>query len=430
MINVKPVRAPGEQRSIRQPTKSTAHLMEDFCYSYTRQLLAFCIATFVDFRKVKKIKGGIDMNQIRTSNTIVPRQYDVFAGMDVDSKKIVVTFLDHDNKMKSMCIPSDADNLKNYVNTHYAGRRIVFGYEVGPTGFGLYDALTNAGYDCIVAPPANIPKKANERVKTNRLDSIKISENLRGGQLEGINVPTMPYRHLRHLTQLCDTFVDQLKDTKNRIKSLLSYEGIRIPEALNSSWSQKFIRYLQQLPCTEPVRFKLSRLIVNIEFFKSNILDTLRATRAFCKTEPELSHNIEYISSIPGIGFITASQFLARVGDWRFLTHAEQIGAFLGLVPSENSTGDTANRGTITHLGNKRLRSKLIQCAWVAIRIDPQLHEFYQRIYRRNNIKYASKKAIVAVARKLTTRVYAVLTQQRKYHMNYVHKVPKQSTVS
>lgn len=367
------------------------------------------------------------MNQIRTSNTIVPRQYDVFAGMDVDSKRIAVTFLDHDDKMKSMCIPSDADNLKNYVNTHYVGQRVVFAYEVGPTGFGLYDALTNAGYHCIVAPAANIPKKANERVKTNRLDSIKISENLRGGQLEGINVPTMAYRHLRHLTQLCDTFVDQLKATKTRIRALLLYESIQIPEELDSSsWSQRFIEYLRQLPCSEPVRFKLSRLIVSIQFYKSNIMDTLKAIRAFCKTESELSHNIEYITSIPGIGFITASQFLARIGDWRFLTHVEQIGAFLGLVPSERSTGDTENRGNITHLGNKRLRSKLIQCAWIAIRIDPQLHEFYKRIYQRNHIKYASKKAIVAVARKLTTRVYAVLTQQRKYQMNYTHKVPKQ----
>jgi transposase len=371
------------------------------------------------------------MNQIRPSNTIVPREYDIFAGMDVDSKKIAVTFLEHDDKMKSMCIPSDAANLKNYINTDYAGQRVVFGYEVGPTGFGLYDALTNAGYDCIVAPPANIPKKANERVKTNRLDSKKISENLRGGQLEGINVPTMAYRHLRHLTQLCDTFVAQLKATKLRIRSLLLYEGIQIPEELGlSSWSQKFIKYLQQLSCSEPVRFKLGRLIVSVEFFKSNIKDTLKAIRAFCKTEPEIDRNIGYIASIPGIGFITASQFIARVGNWRYLTHVEQIGAFLGLVPSEHSTGDTENRGNITHLGNERLRNRLIQCAWVAIRIDPELHEFYQRVFKRNNIQHASKKAIVAVARKLTTRVYAVLTQQRNYQMNYTHKLHKEYIVS
>jgi transposase len=384
-----------------------------------------CIATFVDYKEVKN-KGGIDMKQIQTSSTVSPRQYDIFAGMDVDSKSIAITFSDHMNKMKSIRIPSDGDNLKNYVAARYAGQRVVFGYEVGPTGFGLYDALTNAGYHCIVAPAANIPKKANERVKTNRLDSKKISENLRSGQLTGINVPTMRYRHLRHLTQLCDTFIAQLQATKNRIRALLVYEGIRIYEAsVSASWSTKFIERLRQIPCSEPVRFKLDRLIDSLYFYQSNIKDTVKTIRTFCKTDPELNRNIGYISSTPGIGFITASQFLARIGDWRFLTRVDQIGSFLGLVPSEHSTGDTENRGNITRLGNKRLRSKLIQCAWVAIRIDPGLREFYQRIRRRNHIKYASKKAIVAVARKLTTRIYAVLTQQRMYRMNYTHKVPE-----
>lgn len=372
------------------------------------------------------------MNQDRTSNKIIPRHYDVFAGMDVDKKTIVATFLDHGEKMKSIRIPCDTENLMNYVNKHYAGQRVAFGYEVGPTGFGLYDALTKEGYHCIVAPAANIPKGANERVKTNRLDSKKISENLRGGQLQGIHVPTTPYRHLRHLTQLCDTFTAQLKATKSRIRALLLFEGIHVPEDSNSSpWSQKFIEHLQQIPCSEPVRFKLHRLIVSIQFFKSNIIETLKAIRTFCKTDPELTRNIEYIKSIPGIGLITANQFLARIGNWRYLTRHEQIGAFLGLVPSENSTGEDEKRGNITHLGNKRLRNKLIQCAWVAIRIDPELHEFYQRIFKRNHIKYASKKAIVAVARKLTTRVYAVLTQQRNYQIKYAHKPRKEhNTVS
>jgi len=80
--------------------------------------------------------------------------------------------------------------------------------------------------------------------------------------------------------------------------------------------------------------------------------------------------------SIPGIGWIVASQLLARIGDWREIDNVRQLGSFLGLVPTENSTGDNVDRGSITGLGDGRLRSKLIQAAWSAIRQDAELREF------------------------------------------------------
>ena len=110
-----------------------------------------------------------------------------------------------------------------------------------------------------------------------------------------------------------------------------------------------------------------------------------------------------------------ATHALARLGDWRQIKNVRQIAGFLGLVSSEHSTGDKENRGEITRTGDSRLRNKLIQCAWVAIRKDPELRAFYRRIYERHPKKVAARKAIVAVARKLTTRMYAVLKQQRPF---------------
>ena len=347
-----------------------------------------------------------------------PSDYDIFSGLDVDKKSIAATFTSHEGLLKSVKMPYKAEDLINHIRNHYQGQRVLFAYEAGPTGFGLYDKLKEQGYECLVVSAANIPTAPGQRVKTNRLDSKKISENLRGGQLRSINIPSESYRELRHLVQMRDTFVSQQSATKCRIKSLLLYEGIPFPESGSSvEWTRAVIERLKAIRCSEAVRFKLGRLLVSLEFFHSNILETTGAIRAFCKQDNELQRNIGYLKSISGIGQATAYQLLARIGDWRNLKHSRvnQLGSFLGLVPRENSTGDDVNRGTITLTGDSRLRNKLIQCAWAAIRKDPELKEFYDRIYKQHNKTCAARKAIVAVARKLTTRIHAVLTQQRNY---------------
>ena len=117
------------------------------------------------------------------------------------------------------------------------------------------------------------------------------------------------------------------------------------------------------------------------------------------------------------MGTITATHAVARLGDWRLIKNDRQIAGFLGLASSEHSTGDKENRGEITRIGDQRLRNKLVQCAWTAIRKDPELRAFYRRIYARHPKKLAARKAIVAVARKLTTRIYAVLKNQRPYEI-------------
>jgi transposase len=119
--------------------------------------------------------------------------------------------------------------------------------------------------------------------------------------------------------------------------------------------------------------------------------------------------------TVPGIGWIVASQLLARLGDWREIQHGRQVAGFLGVVPAEHSTGETITRGAITHTGDGRLRSKLIQAAWVAIRQDGDLREFYRAVCRSHPRDRAARIALVAVARKLSVRVAAVLKQQRPY---------------
>lgn len=360
------------------------------------------------------------------SQTFIPRDYDVFSGLDVDKRSMSVTFTDHQGFVKSVRMPYSAEHLVNHVGKHFAGKKVAFAYEAGPTGYGLYDGIVAQGYPCLIAAPSMIPKAPGQRVKTNRLDSRGLSESLRGGQLKSIHVPSGVYRDLRHLTQLRDVLVSEMVGMKQRIKSLLLMEGIEFPPApAGSQWSFVVKDKLRKLSCSGTVRFKLDQLLDSLEFNEKRVLKTTREIRRFVHQDPELSQCIKYLMTIPGIGWIVASQLLARIGDWRQLTNVRQLAGFLGLVPTEHSTGERTERGSITHTGDGRLRSKLIQASWSAIRQDGELREFYRTVGGKHPRAIASRVAIVAVARKLSVRISVVLMKQRPYVVREkVHSAP------
>jgi transposase len=360
------------------------------------------------------------------SQTFIPRDYDVFSGLDVDKRSISVTFTDHNGFLKSLRMPYSAEHLLNHVRKHFPNQKVAFVYEAGPTGYGLYDGIVAQSYPCLIAAPSMIPKAPGQRVKTNRLDSRSLSESLRGGQLKSIHVPSVVYRELRHLTQLRDVLVSELVGMKQRIKSLLLFEGIEFPPAPpGSQWSFLVKDKLRKLACSGTVRFKLDQLLDSLEFNEKQVLKAIREIRRYCQNDPELSQCMKYLMTLPGIGWITASQLLARIGDWRELNNIRQLGGFLGLVPTEHSTGERTDRGSITRTGDERLRSKVIQASWSAIRQDGELREFFRTVYRKHPREIASRVAIVAVARKLSVRIAVVLMKQRPYEVREkVHSAP------
>ena len=250
----------------------------------------------------------------------------------------------------------------------------------------------------MVAAPAMIPKVPGQRVKTNRLDSYRLSEHLRGGQLKSIHVPTESYRQLRQLVQLRDTFVQDAVAMKLRVKALLLFEGLEFPQApAGSQWSLIVREKLKKLSCSAVVRFKLDQLMESMESTEKRVVKTTKEIRRFYRQDPELCGAMVLLKSIPGIGEIVASHLLARIGDPQQMTNVRQLAGFFGLV--SKSTGDRVVRGCITRSGDGRLRSKLIQASWSAIRQDPELREFYRSVYQRHPRDRAGRKAIVAVAR-------------------------------
>ncbi len=127
-------------------------------------------------------------------NEFVRQDYDVFAGLDVEQRSISVTFSNHQGFIRSLHMPQSAEHLIKHVRKHFGDQKVAFAYEAGPTGYGLYDGIVAQGYRCLIAAPAMIPRAPGQRVKTNRLDGVSLSENLRGVQLKSIHVPTPIYR--------------------------------------------------------------------------------------------------------------------------------------------------------------------------------------------------------------------------------------------
>ena len=351
--------------------------------------------------------------------TYLPQAYDVFIGIDVDKKSFSFTVQDHNNTMnRSKKIPSNPEQLYNYIGNNFSNKRVLCAYEAGPTGYHLYDYLTEKNQPCVMVSPTSIPKASNERVKTNRLDSERIVRYLKTGELKPIRIPTEPYRELRELIGIRDNYSRQGTVAKQRIKALILFEHLYNDATDDSkNWPNIYIERIKRIPCDGAVRYKLDLLLGDLSYARSQMLKVLKELKLFCDNHPDIDRYRGYLQSIPGIGMVTALTILARIGDPSGLQDIREIAAFAGLVPKEKSTGDTINRGSITHAGNASLRSLLVEASWVAIRRDKELDQFYHRIKSRNHPRVASRKAIVAVARKLTQRIYKVLKEQRMYEV-------------
>ncbi len=346
-----------------------------------------------------------------------PNNYDIYIGLDVDKRSYAFTVKDHNTMMRSKKIPSNPEHFYNYLDNNYKGKRVICAYEAGPTGFKLYDYLNTKNIPCLVVHPLSTPKAPNERVKNNRIDSAKLTQHLKSGNLRSIRVPQDEYRQLRNLIKIRENYAHLRKASKQRIKALLLSAGLdlHIKEDDYSRWSGKYINELKKIPCTGDSKQSLDMLLADLQYARKQTSIILKELKAFFKNNPTIDQYRLYLQSIPGIGFIVASTTLGKIGDPENLKNPREIGAFVGLVPTERSTGDDINKGSITHLGNKTFRFLLIEAAWVAIRKDIRLDQFYHRIKRRHHPKIASKKAITAVARKLTMIMYRVLKDKRMY---------------
>jgi len=216
-----------------------------------------------------------------------------------------------------------------------------------------------------MVPPQSVPKASNDRTKNNRLDSDRISQHLKNGDMESIRIPDYDYRELRQLLRSREEYVDLRKVSKQRIKSLLLFAYLHtLLKDTTQYWSYAHIKRIKELPYSPATRKRLDLLLNDLDYSRNQTVIIIKELKSFSDQNASLKRNIHYLRSVPGIGFITAITILASIGDPQRLRNPRELSAFVGLVPSEYSTGERITRGRITHLGSSVLRSLLIEAAW------------------------------------------------------------------
>jgi transposase len=285
------------------------------------------------------------------------------------------------------------------------------------------------GIECMVVAPSLIPKKPGVRVKTDRKDALMLVRLLRSGDLEPVWVPDASHEALRDLSRAVEAAQGDLMRARHRIRKLLLRQGIRKPEGM-SSWTYRHREWLHTVKLPQA-----NQQIVLREMLLT--LDQTKERRQ--RLEAELKQAVEYSPLIElvqawqcmrGIKTISATRLAAELGDIRRFTTPRQLMSYVGLVPSERSSGSREWRGSVTKTGNAHVRHVLVQAAWhsrhapslsaemrrrqrgqpesvkaIAWKAQDRLHRRYRRLVGRGKPK---QKAVVAVAREMLGFIWAI----------------------
>jgi transposase len=336
----------------------------------------------------------------------------IYIGIDVHKKSWSITILTDYLEHKTYNQSPDPSVLISYLQRNFPGANYLSCYEAGFSGFWLHRQLEDQGVKNIVINAADVPSSNKDcETKTDRVDSRKLAKALRGQMLTGIFVPERKDQERRSLSRYRLILMRDLRRSKNRIKSLLQYYGIPIPEGLdNSFWSKRFVTWLKTVKMEEVSgEYCLNTLISNYEFNYRQMLEVGKELRSIFRKEEKEMYNL--LINIPGIGPITAIALISELGPSDRFRKTSQLASFVGLTPRINNSGERERTSGITYRSNKYLRSLLIEASWMAIRKDPALMKYYMELRSR----MIGQKAIVKVARKLLNRIRFVMKNKVEY---------------
>ncbi|MDF2974798.1 MAG: transposase y4qE [Microvirga sp.] len=240
--------------------------------------------------------------------------------------------------------------------------RLTFCYEAGPTGYGLYRHIESLGHECMVVAPSLIPKKPGDRVKTNRRDALSLVKLLRAGELTAVWVPDARHEAMRDLSRARAAAVEDLRSKRQQVSSFLLRQGVHY--AGKKTWTKAHMAWLasQKLEHVEQ-RIAFEEMLFAVRQAQERIERLEQAIRT-ALPDWSLAEVVTALMAMRGIDLISATTFLAEIGDLSRFPTPRELMAYLGLVPSEDSTGDKVKRGAITKAGNRRARRTLIECSW------------------------------------------------------------------
>ena len=295
-----------------------------------------------------------------------------FVGLDVHKESIAVAVAEAGRAPARLhgSMPHDVAKLLKLLARYGEPGTVHVVYEAGPTGFGLHRALTKHGYRSEIIAPSLIPKRAGDRVKTDSRDCIRLAELSRAGELTAIWIPDPADEAIRDLARAREDAVQARTQARQKLKGFLLRHDVRYPQ--KTSWSKTFYRWLGTLHfdgAGAQVAFTEYWQTVTSADQRVGRMDTaLRGSIEGWRFEPV----VKALLALRGIDVLTGIGLVAEIGDIKRFEHPRQLMSYLGLVPSEHSSGERVVRGSITKSGNAHARRLLIEAAW-SYRFTPRI---------------------------------------------------------
>lgn len=340
-----------------------------------------------------------------------------WAGLDVHARSVLAVTVDAlSGEMRSRRLPGATSEVVEFCASLPGPTRVA--YEAGPTGYGLARALHAAGIGCIVAAPGKIERPAQDRVKTDQRDAERVLRLLMIDGLHPVRVPSSEEEALRDLVRAREDLRGDLMRARQRLSKLLLRHDVRYEDTA-SAWSTRHRAWLTKVDLGEPGA--QATLLDYIGAVDTLVVrrDALAARIAELVPGSPWADTVARLRCLRGIDTLSAVGLCAEVGDFGRFDRAARLMSYLGLVPSENSSGETRRQGAITKTGSRHARRLLVEAAWhyrktpargktlerrqdgqspVVLAISWQAQQRLHRVWRRLDAERAKRRTIVAVA--------------------------------
>lgn len=324
----------------------------------------------------------------------------MFIGLDVHKRYSYATVIDAQGQMVSETkFLNTLEELDQFLLEIEAGSEFVM--EASANWERLYDHIEERGFTATLAHPLKVRAIAAAKIKTDRLDSQKLAQLLRGNLIPRCYVPAKDVRELRQLVRHRAGLVRWRTQVKNKIHLVVARHGIVPP--FKDLFGKAGLQFLKAL-CLPPAdQHRFQDYLAILEVLNERIALTTDYLECQAQTIPQ----VDLLTSVPGIGIYSALLVLAEIGEVQRFPSGKQLCSYAGLVPRVHQSGSTEYYGHITKEGSRWLRWIMVQAVHKTVQTENPIHRFYKKLAR----KKGGKVAIVAAARKLLTYVYQILKQ-------------------
>lgn len=344
---------------------------------------------------------------------------EIFVGLEDSKKTWKLCVRSNGMAIHETSMPAQYVILRNYFNNKFPGCQIKVIYEAGFGGFELHDQLVADSWECVVTPPHTVTEEKCQRKKNDTADCRRLAKNLENGDYHVCFVPDKELREDRQISRTYGQVNEDIRRMCNRIRRTLEVHSLdkELPAgAWNSAMYIRVKNRLVEIKLSDSLRFSFEMMFRELESLRQMKKEILLQLKKLANGE-RYKESTELLMTAPGIGMLTAIRLVLEWGDVSRFARKEEFASFLGMVPSDYSSGEQEHLGHITKQGNRNVRAWLVECSWIAIRKDPVLLDKFRRVFKNCGSK---KKAIVAVARKLALRLRRILLTREPYVVGVV----------